>query len=104
MSSEVIISVDTIDSDFSNFIPPEVGPEIWIGTIVSFIPILWATYEFSSRVKVQRECLLCKGSGLVYSTRSGGKLTRPRKCWSCGGFIPWYVCSSIAVETWYITL
>lgn len=30
-----------------------------------------------------------RGSGLVYVTRSGGKLTRPRKCWNCGGFLPW---------------
>ena len=31
------------------FVPPEVGNEIYIGTIVSLIPIVWATYEFTSR-------------------------------------------------------
>ena len=44
--------------------PIEVGAEIWIGSIVSLIPIVWATYEFTSRLRIQRECLLCKGTGI----------------------------------------
>lgn len=60
-----------------------------VGSIVSLIPIVWATIEFTKRIKTQQECLLCKGSGLTSITRSGNALTRPRKCWSCGGFIPW---------------
>lgn len=32
---------------------------------------------------------MCSGSGLAYVTRKGTQLRRPRKCWSCGGFIPW---------------
>ena len=31
------------------FVPPEVSVEIYLGTIVSLIPIVWATYEFVSR-------------------------------------------------------
>ena len=53
------------------------------------IPIVWATIEFTNRIKTQQQCLLCNGSGLSSITRAGNKLTRPRKCWSCGGFIPW---------------
>lgn len=71
------------------FTPPEVGSEIYAGTIISLIPIVWATYEFTSRIRVQRNCLVCTGSGLTYVTRKGTTLNRPRKCWSCGGFIPW---------------
>ena len=71
------------------FIPPEVGTEIYLGSIISLVPIVWATYEFNSRIQTQRKCLLCNGSGLVSVTRSGNSLSRPRKCWSCGGFLPW---------------
>jgi hypothetical protein len=76
-------------SDTEVFIPPIVGSEIYIGSVVSLIPIIWATYEFNSRIQTQRKCLLCNGSGLVMITKSGNKLSRPRKCWSCGGFLPW---------------
>ena len=76
-------------SDLTSYAPPEVGLDIYAGTFVSLIPIVWATYEFTSRIRVQRNCLVCTGSGLAYVTRKGTKLTRPRKCWSCGGFIPW---------------
>ena len=31
------------------FVPPEVGPEIYVGTAVSLVPIVWATYEFTNR-------------------------------------------------------
>jgi hypothetical protein len=71
------------------FVPPEVGPEIYIGSIIAVLPFIWASKEFGNRIIVQRQCLVCKGSGLVYVTRQGTSLTRPRKCWSCGGFLPW---------------
>ena len=71
------------------FTPPEVGIEIYLGSIIAIIPIIWASFEFASRIRVQQECLVCKGSGLVYVTRQGNPLTRARKCWSCGGFLPW---------------
>eukprot|EP01041_Mallomonas_annulata_P006469 gene6469-13064_t len=71
------------------FIPPEVGAEIYIGTVAGLIPIVWATYEFTNRIRIQRECLVCKGSGLTNTTRTGNTLNKLRKCWSCGGFLPW---------------
>eukprot|EP01038_Epipyxis_sp_PR26KG_P009062 gene9062-12222_t len=76
-------------ADSSVYVPPEVGIEIWVGSIAALIPIIWATYEFTSRIRVQQQCLVCNGSGLVNITKSGVKLSRLRKCWSCGGFIPW---------------
>lgn len=71
------------------FVAPEVSQEIWIGTIIATLPFIWATKTFGTRIVVQRECLVCKGSGLVYVTKKGNTLTRARKCWSCGGFLPW---------------
>eukprot|EP01031_Cornospumella_fuschlensis_P038838 gene38838-47234_t len=73
----------------STYTPPEVGPEIWVGSFVSLIPIVWATIEFTGRIRTQQKCLVCNGSGLVYTSKSGIKLNRPRKCWNCGGFLPW---------------
>ena len=73
-------------ADYSAFNP---GADIWIGSIVAVIPIVWASFEFWSRIRTQQECAVCKGSGLVYATKSGSQLTRPRKCWNCGGFLPW---------------
>lgn len=35
--------------DISNYVPPEVGTDIYVGAFVSMIPIVWATYEFTSR-------------------------------------------------------
>lgn len=54
------------------------------------IPIIWATYEFGSRLAIQRSCMVCQGSGLTLISRQGSELSRPRKCWACGGFLPWY--------------
>lgn len=75
--------------DNYEFIPPEVGPEIYLGSIISMIPIIWASVEFNARIQTQRRCKLCNGSGLVYVTQSGNTLKRPRKCGLCGGFLPW---------------
>lgn len=71
------------------FVPPEVSQEIYLGAIIATLPFIWATKTFGTRIVVQRECLVCKGSGLVSVTKQGSALTRPRKCWSCGGFLPW---------------
>jgi len=76
-------------SSVSEYIPPEVGAEIYVGSIVALIPIVWATIEFTSRIRTQQQCLLCNGSGLVYVTAKGSALNRPRKCTNCGGFLPW---------------
>ena len=75
--------------DSYTFVPPEVGLEIYVGSIIALVPIVWATIEFTSRIRVQQECLVCKGAGLVSITKSGSQLARPRKCWNCGGFLPW---------------
>ncbi|CAN0126307.1 unnamed protein product, partial [Phaeothamnion confervicola] len=37
----------------------------------------------------QRACAVCDGSGLVLQSRTGAPLSRPRKCYACGGFLPW---------------
>ena len=42
-----------------------------------------AAYEFGKRILIQRQCELCKGSGLIQKGRYA------RKCTSCGGFLPW---------------
>jgi len=78
-----------VPMDSYTFIPPVVGPEIYLGSIIALVPIVWATIEFMSRIRVQQECLVCKGTGLVSITKSGSQLARPRKCWNCGGFLPW---------------
>lgn len=87
-SSDSLIPLVETPSDYV-YTAPEVGLEIYVGSAIALVPIIWGTIEFISRIKVQRACLLCNGAGLVYRTRSGSPLTRPRKCWSCGGFIPW---------------
>ena len=85
-SSPVIIPQSV---DLSTYTPPTVGAEIWIGSIVAVIPIIWATFEFVGRIRTQRQCAVCQGNGLAYVTKSGNRLNRPRKCWNCGGFLPW---------------
>lgn len=71
------------------FVPPEMTNELYLGAIIATLPFIWASNSFGSRLLVQRDCLVCTGSGLVYVTRQGNPLTRARKCWSCGGFLPW---------------
>lgn len=47
-------------------------------------------------------CGVCQGSGLVYESRSGRPLEVPRKCFACGGFLPWMVraCVRACVSVW----
>jgi hypothetical protein len=74
----------------SDFEPPgSPPPEIWAGSIVAVIPIVWASFAFAERIRTQQACLVCKGTGLVYVTKSGSELQRARKCYNCGGFLPW---------------
>ena len=51
------------------------------GGITSILPM--APYSSGKRILIQRQCELCKGSGLIQR----GKYKR--KCTSCGGFLPW---------------
>ncbi|CAM9397177.1 unnamed protein product [Discosporangium mesarthrocarpum] len=63
--------------------------QIAAGSAACVLAYLWAAYEFGKRIVIQRRCAVCKGTGLVSVTKDGTKLTRPRKCYSCGGFLPW---------------
>lgn len=62
---------------------PTVEWEIWFGFIVGLSPFVIAAYEFGKRIVIQRQCAVCKGSGLVQKGRF------KRKCPGCGGFLPW---------------
>lgn len=73
----------------SSYEPPQVGAEIWIGSAVALVPIIWATFEFVGRIRVQQRCAVCQGSGLTKTTKAGKTTSRLRKCWNCGGFLPW---------------
>ena len=75
--------------DFSSYVPPEVGLEIYVGLFAGIFPVAWASYEFWQRIETQRKCAVCNGSGLTNTTRLGANLSKLRKCWSCGGFLPW---------------
>ena len=54
------------------------------GALLAMVPIVIASMDFGTRIKLQRECEACNGTGLVQS-KSG----RKRKCRECGGFLPW---------------
>ena len=71
------------------WMPPEVGWDIWAGSIIAVLPIIYAAVLFYERIETQRACLVCSGIGLVYKTKQGSELTRPRKCYNCGGLLPW---------------
>ena len=57
--------------------------QLWFGLWIGLSPFVIAAYEFGKRILIQRQCELCKGSGLIQK----GKYMR--KCSSCGGFLPW---------------
>ncbi|CAM9253750.1 unnamed protein product [Heterosigma akashiwo] len=68
--------------------PVEVTGEIWAGLAAGVFPFAWAAYEFWKRIDTQQRCEICGGSGLVLRSRTGMKYTQARKCYACGGFIP----------------
>lgn len=88
VQDNVVEEMTTLPSSYE-YVPPEVGAEIYVGSIVALVPIVWATYEFTNRIRIQQECLVCSGSGLISVTKSGQSLKRQRKCYNCGGFLPW---------------
>ena len=57
--------------------------QIYYGFAAGLLPFVIAAYEFGKRIIIQRQCELCKGSGLIQKGRY------MRKCTSCGGFLPW---------------
>lgn len=64
--------------------PVELGWQTYFGAAAAAFPFVFATWEFSKRIIIQRRCPECKGIGLV-EARNG----RLRKCKECGGFLPW---------------
>lgn len=68
---------------YGDYIPPDVGADIYAGSLIAVLPIVYASVLFAERIKVQKECLVCNGSGLIYKTKSGSALTKPRKCYNC---------------------
>mmetsp|Transcript_31896 Transcript_31896/g.42124 ORF Transcript_31896/g.42124 Transcript_31896/m.42124 type:complete len:202 (-) Transcript_31896:241-846(-) len=68
--------------------PVEITGEIWVGLVAGLFPFVWAAYEFWKRIDVQQRCGVCGGSGLVLSGPTGQKYSQARKCYACGGFIP----------------
>ena len=87
----------------STFTPPVVGPDIWVGTAAALVPVVWGGASFVGRVRIQQRCAVCQGSGLTRETKAGGPLlSQPRKCWNCGGFIPWKGWRSFFWEVWTV--
>ncbi|CAN0125719.1 unnamed protein product, partial [Ectocarpus sp. 12 AP-2014] len=73
------------------YVPGDVADfdKIVIGSAACLAAYAWAAYEFGKRIVTQRACEVCKGSGLVSTSRSGKQLRQPKKCYACGGFLPW---------------
>jgi len=84
-TTATIIS-SSFEGDWS---PPDVGWDIWTGSVIAVLPIIYASVLFYERIETQRACLVCAGKGLVYKTKQGSELSRPRKCYNCGGLLPW---------------
>ena len=63
--------------------------QLVVGFVAGVFPFVWAAYEFWKRIDTQQRCGVCKGSGLVSKTEQGKVLKVARKCYACGGFIPW---------------
>lgn len=87
--SSTVTDLVTVPSEVSTFVPPDVGIELYIASLAPVLTFTYAAVLFSSRIEEQRSCGVCKGIGLVYETASGEKLSKPRKCKNCGGFLPW---------------
>lgn len=77
------------------YVPPSSIDEIdnfWgmvAGSAACLLVYIGAAFSFGSRIIIQKKCAVCGGSGLVTTSRTGRKLTAPRKCYACGGFLPW---------------
>ncbi|CAM9266377.1 unnamed protein product [Choristocarpus tenellus] len=82
----------TAVADQVSYVPRETienFPQIVVGSGACVLAYAWAAYEFGKRIVTQRRCAVCNGSGLVSSNRDGVHFERPRKCYACGGFLPW---------------
>ena len=84
------------------------GPEIWLGALLPTLVFALGSWEFGTRILIQRRCAVCAGTGLVdvpfvvnnsssSSSPSSSSSSGPRqqqqfrkvKCRACGGFFPW---------------
>lgn len=73
-------------TDNAAYVPDEIPEwQLWAGFIGGVSPFVIAAWEFGKRIVIQRQCEVCKGSGLIQR----GKLNRLYKCNACGGFLPW---------------
>jgi len=67
--------------------PPWPGPGLATRSLfqlnLSPFALDWLTLLSGKRILIQKQCLLCNGSGLIERGRY------KRKCTSCGGFLPW---------------
>ncbi|XP_041997268.1 uncharacterized protein LOC121747316 [Salvia splendens] len=76
--SRAVTVNDAITSD------PKLTWQIVVGAIAGVAPFVVAGVEFSKRIVEQRNCKVCRGSGLVL--RDNKYYFR---CPACGGFLPW---------------
>ncbi|ONK64441.1 uncharacterized protein A4U43_C07F25960 [Asparagus officinalis] len=63
--------------------PVEISWQIAVGSIAGITPFIVAGIEFSKRIRAQRKCEICRGSGLVQDDDVY------IRCPNCGGFLPW---------------
>jgi len=47
------------------YVPPDVTWEIYVGSTVAVMPIIWGAFEFWKRIETQKACLLCKGDNSI---------------------------------------
>lgn len=59
--SESPFSSTSVPSDYV-YVPPEVGADIYIATVCAVLPFIWASIKFGNRIKIQQNCLVCKGN------------------------------------------
>eukprot|EP00252_Welwitschia_mirabilis_P013726 TRINITY_DN30233_c0_g1_i1.p1 TRINITY_DN30233_c0_g1~~TRINITY_DN30233_c0_g1_i1.p1 ORF type:complete len:130 (+),score=20.22 TRINITY_DN30233_c0_g1_i1:133-522(+) len=64
-------------------IAPEITWQAAVGALAGVTPFVIAGIEFGKRIRKQKQCSICKGSGLV---KKGKYYFR---CYGCGGFLPW---------------
>ncbi|KAL4580017.1 hypothetical protein LXL04_016190 [Taraxacum kok-saghyz] len=73
-----VVDVSTITSD-----PITPTWQIVVGSIAGVAPFVVAGIEFSKRIVAQKQCVECRGSGLVLIEKEY------IRCPNCGGFLPW---------------
>ncbi|KAL7130843.1 hypothetical protein ABFS83_13G159700 [Erythranthe nasuta] len=62
----------------------EITWQIVLGALAGVTPFVVAGIEFSKRIVEQKNCKVCKGSGLVLRDKK-----YYFRCPRCGGFLPW---------------